>query len=110
LQQSGSKSGKFVESSRKATFSFGQFQNSAFVNNQVLPLTAGDLGLNLQWQPHPDFYAILGVGPNSTPAGSPPWNRLSSDDIFDLLETAFVPTIWADSGPAPIGCSPLRRR
>src|SRR5262249_11017581 len=61
--------------------------------------TAGNFGLNLQWQPHPDVYAILGVGPNNAPAGSPPWTRLSRGGMSYLLETAFVPADLGGLGP-----------
>ena len=97
----------YLDTNAYANFSFGQFQNSAFVNSQVLPLTAGNLGLNLQWQPHSDFYAILGVGPNSAPAGSPPWKRLSSDDMSYLLEAAFVPSDLGGLGPGAYRLQPF---
>lgn len=97
----------YLDTNAYANFAFGQFQNSAFVNSQVLPLTTGNLGLTLQWQPHSDFYAILGVGPNSAPAGSPPWNRLSSDDMSYLLETAFVPSDLDGLGPGAYRLQPF---
>src|SRR5262249_36527110 len=97
----------YLDTNTYANFSFGQFQNSAFVNSQVVPLTAGNFGLNLQWQPHPDVYAILGVGPNNAPAGSPPWTRLSRGGMSYLLETAFVPADLGGLGPGAYRLQPF---
>ncbi len=97
----------YLDTNAYANFSFGQFQNSAFVNSQVLPLTTGNLGLNLQWQPHADMYAILGVGPNQAPPGSPPWNDLSGDDMSYLLEAAFVPGDLHGLGPGAYRLQPF---
>jgi porin len=97
----------YLDTNAYANFSFGQFQNSAFVNSHVLPLTTGNFGLNLQWQPHPDFYAILGVGPNNAPPGSPPWKRLSGSDMSYLLEAAFVPSDLGGLGPGAYRLQPF---
>ena len=97
----------YLDTNAYANFSFGQFQNSAFVNSQVLPLTVGNLGLNLQWQPHADFYAIFGVGPNNATAGSPPWNELSGGDMSYLLEAAFVPGDLGGLGPGAYRLQPF---
>ena len=97
----------YLDTNAYANFSFGQLQNSAFVNSHVLPLTTGNFGLNLQWQPHDDFYGILGVGPNSTPAGSPPWDEISGGDMSYLLEAGFVPRDLGGLGPGAYRLQPF---
>ncbi len=97
----------YIDTNAYANFSFGQFQNGAFVNSQVLPLSTGNFGLNLQWQPHADFYAIVGVGPNNTPPGSRPWNDLSGSDMSYLLEAGFVPSDFGGLGPGAYRLQPF---
>lgn len=97
----------YLDTNAYANFSFGQFQNSAFVNSQVLPLSTGNFGLNLQWQPHADFYAIVGVGPNNAPPGSPPWTDPNGNDMSYLLEAGFVPSNLGGLGPGAYRLQPF---
>ena len=97
----------YLDVNAYANFSLGQFLNSAFVNSQVLPLTAGNFGLNVQWQPDGDFYAILGVGPNNAAAGAPPWDDVGGDNMSYLLEAGFAPSDLAGLGPGAYRLQPF---
>src|SRR5262245_55815322 len=50
----------------------GQFLNSALINSMVLPLPSYNFGVNLQWQPHPDFYVMTGATAGNATAGQAP--------------------------------------
>lgn len=80
----------YVDTNPYANFSLGQFQNSALVNSQVLPITAGNLGVNLQWQPCRDVYTVLDIGPNNTPPQSSPFDHLRGGDLSYVLEVGVL--------------------
>ena len=65
----------YLDNNTYASSSFSQFQNSAFLNSMVLPITSGSLGMNLQWQPDDDRYFLLGVGQNNESLARSPLNR-----------------------------------
>jgi carbohydrate-selective porin OprB len=51
----------------------GQYINSALINSMVLPLSAGNFGGNLQWQPLPEWYGMVGASVGKAPSGYVPW-------------------------------------
>ena len=55
----------------------GQFINSALIDSRVLPLTENNFGLNLQWQPLPEWYAMAGASAGRNNAGYAPWTDLT---------------------------------
>ena len=97
----------YLDTNAYANFSLGQFQNSAFVNSQVLPTTAGNLGLDLQWQPSRDWYTVLGVGPNNATPKTSPFDELSGDDMSYILEVGYVPDQVARLGPGAYRLQPF---
>ena len=51
----------YFDANAYAHSAHSQFLNSALVHSQVLPLAQYNLGLNLQWQPHKDWYVMAGA-------------------------------------------------
>jgi len=81
----------YLDANTYANISHGQFLNSALVNSGVLPLPYNNLGLNLQYQPSPQWYLMLGTGANNQGAGQSPFNNLGFDNWSYLLELGLTP-------------------
>ena len=47
----------------------GEFMNSALIHSQVMPLAEYNFGVNLQWQPRDEWYAMAGASVGNAPAG-----------------------------------------
>ena len=97
----------YLDTNAYANSPFGQFANSALANSQVLPLTAGNLGASLQWQPLDDAYLMLGAGGNRTPAGGAPWDHLGAGDMSYVLEMGHVPDDALGIGPGAYRLQPF---
>ena len=61
----------------------GEFMNSALVHSEVLPLAEYNFGLNLQWQPRKEWYAMLGASAGDA-ARRQSLRRLPRVDGFQL--------------------------
>jgi len=97
----------YLDANAYANSTLAQFQNNAFANSQVLPLTAGTLGMNLQWQPIDDAYLMLGLGPNDTPPGGAPWDHLGGGNMSYIFETGYVPDDLFHVGPGAYRLQPF---
>lgn len=81
----------YLDSNVYAQSGRGQFMNSALINSMVLPLPSYHFGLNLQWQPHKEFYAMLGASTGGNPGGFPPWYHFSWEDWSLEWEFGYAP-------------------
>jgi carbohydrate-selective porin (OprB family) len=97
----------YVDTNPYANSTLTQFQNGALANSQVLPLTAGNLGANLQWEPVDDAYLAFGAGGNATPPGGRPWGHLAAADMSYLLEIGWVPGDALHLGPGGYRLQPF---
>jgi hypothetical protein len=97
----------YLDTNAYANSTFAQFQNDAFGNSQVLPLTAGTLGMNLQWQPIDDAYLMLGVGPNDTRPGRVPWEHVDGGNMSYVFEMGYVPDDLLHLGPGAYRLQPF---
>ena len=76
-----------------------KFMNSALINSQVLPLAQYDFGLNLQWQPLDEWYAMAGASLGDAKAGNVPWTDYSSRNWSLPGEIGYAPRNFFDLGP-----------
>jgi porin len=81
----------YIDGNAYASSGRGEFINSALIHSQVLPLPQYNFGLNLQWQPAPEWYGIIGSSLGAGNPGQTPW-------------TDFTTKVW--SLPAEIGYAP----
>jgi hypothetical protein len=97
----------YLDTNAYANSTLSQFQSGALANSQVLPLTAGGLGMNLQWQPVDDAYAMLGVSSSDTPPGGSTWDHLGSGNMSYILETGWVRDDVLGMGPGAYRLQPF---
>jgi len=77
----------------------GQFINSALINSMVLPLRDNNFGVNLQWQPRDEWYAMFGATVGNAPAGQLPWTDFSWHDWSLIGEIGYAPENLLGLGP-----------
>ncbi len=97
----------YLDANAYANNNRGQFINSALKNSQVLPLPDYNLGINLQWQPHPDWYAILGTSAGDTKAGHKPWDNFENHNWSVVGEVGYAPVDVAGLGPGVYRIQPF---
>jgi porin len=83
--------GNYLDVNTYANSGRGQFMNSALINSMVLPLPAYNFGVNLQWQPQPDFYAMVGASAGNASGGQTPWTNFSWQDWSVQWEFGYAP-------------------
>jgi hypothetical protein len=77
----------------------GQFLNSALINSMVMPLKNNTLGLNLQCQPHDDWYAMIGTSVGNAPDDQVPWTDFTWHDWALIGEVGYAPDDFLGLGP-----------
>jgi porin len=85
----------------------GQFLNSALINSMVLPLPAFNFGVNLQWQPASEFYAMAGATAGNASAGQTPWTNFSWQDWSVEWEFGYAPHDFLGLGPGVYRVQPF---
>jgi hypothetical protein len=88
----------YLDGNAAAHTARGEFMNSALVHSQVLPLAEYNVGLNLQWQPKDEWYAMLGVSAGNAPAGQAPWTDFSWDHWSMVGEFGYAPNDFLGLG------------
>ncbi len=88
----------------------GQFLNSALINSMVLPLPSFNFGLNLQWQPAEELYAMVGATAGNASAGQTPWTDFSWQDWSVVSEFGFAPEDFLGLGPGVYRVQPFLAR
>jgi carbohydrate-selective porin OprB len=84
-----------------------KFINSALINSQVLPLSEYNFGLNLQWQPADEWYAMAGGSMGNAPAGFVPWTDFSAENWSLPGEIGYAPRNLFDLGPGVYRIQPF---
>jgi porin len=85
----------------------GQFLNSALINSMVMPLPGYNFGLNLQWQPVREWYAMIGSSFGNAHAGQAPWTDFSWDTWNLLGEFGYAPRNCLGLGPGVYRVQPF---
>jgi porin len=99
--------GNYFDANTYANSGRGQYLNSALINSMVLPLPAYNFGANLQWQPRPDWYAMLGGSVGKAPAGQVPWTDFNWNNWSLLSEFGFAPKDVLGLGPGVYRIQPF---
>jgi porin len=102
--------GNYIDANTYANTGRGQFTNSALINSMVLPLPAYNYGLNLQWQPSNDWYAMFGTSVGNATAGESPSANFSWEDWSLLWEVGYAPSDFLGLGPGVYRIQPFLAR
>jgi hypothetical protein len=99
--------GNYMDRNAYAQSSGNEFFNSAFCHSMVLPLASYNFGLNLQWQPLPQWYGMMGGSVGDAAAGTAPWNSLNGDNWSALWEFGYAPSDVFGLGPGIYRAQPF---
>jgi carbohydrate-selective porin OprB len=99
--------GNYMDRNAYAQSSGNEFFNSAFCHSMVLPLPSYNFGLNLQWQPLPEWYGMFGSSLGDTVAGHSAWTDVNGDNWSLLWELGYAPTDVFGLGPGIYRAQPF---
>lgn len=91
--------GNYLDANSYANSGRGQFMNSALINSMVLPLPDYNLGLNVQWQPVSEWYAMAGYTVGAASAGASPWTNFDGNQWSSVGEFGYAPSDVLGLGP-----------
>ncbi len=97
----------YIDGNAYAESGRSKFINSALINSQVLPLAQNNFGLNLQWQPVDEWYAMAGGSMGNAPVGNAPWTDYSSENWSLPGEIGYAPRDFFDLGPGVYRIQPF---
>ena len=97
----------YIDGNAYAHSAHSQFLNSALVHSQVLPLAQYNFGVNLQWQPREEWYAMLGASAGNANAGELPWTDFSWNTWSLLGEFGYAPRDLLGLGPGVYRIQPF---
>ena len=81
----------YLDANAAAHTGRGEFMNSALIHSEVLPLPEYRFGVNLQWQPVKEWYAMLGASAGNNPSGNAPWIDFSWEHWSLIGEFGYAP-------------------
>ena len=99
--------GNYIDRNAYAQSGRGQFINSALIHSRVLPLTGYRFGLNLQWQPQEEWYAMAGASAGNNTAGDAPWTDFNLNTWSVLWELGYAPEDVFGLGPGIYRVNPF---
>jgi len=88
----------YLDANTAAHTARGEFMNSGLVHSQVMPLADYNFGLNLQWQPKNEWYAMIGASAGNATAGHTPWTDFSWQHWSLVSEFGYAPTDFLGLG------------
>jgi carbohydrate-selective porin OprB len=97
----------YMDANAYADSGRSKFINSALIDSQVLPLAQYNFGLNLQWQPADEWYAMAGGSMGNAPAGFVPWTGFSAENWSLPGEIGYAPRDLFDLGPGVYRIQPF---
>ena len=99
--------GNYIDVNTYANSGRGQFLNSALINSMVLPLPSYNFGVNLQWQPASELYAMVGATAGNASAQQTPWTNFSWEFWSVQWELGFAPHNFLGLGPGVYRVQPF---
>ena len=99
--------GNYMDANAYANSGQGQFMNSALINSMIVPQSESQFGLNLQWQPTDECYAILAGSVGNGQAGVAPWNDFHWDTWNVVLEVGYSVENFLGLGPGVYRIQPF---
>ena len=97
----------YIDGNAYADSGRGEFINSALIHSLVLPLAQYNFGLNLQWQPLDEWYAMAGGSVGNAKAGNVPWTDYSSENWLMPVEIGYAPRDFLNLGPGVYRIQPF---
>jgi hypothetical protein len=97
----------YIDRNAYADSGRSKFMNSALINSEVLPLAQYNFGLNLQWQPLDEWYAMAGGSMGNSKAGNAPWTDFSGENWSLPGEIGYAPRDFFDLGPGVYRIQPF---
>ena len=97
----------YIDGNAYADSGRSKFMNSALIHSEVLPLAQYNFGLNLQWQPVDEWYAMAGASVGDAKAGNAPWSDYSGENWSLPEEIGFAPRDLFDLGPGVYRIQPF---
>lgn len=97
----------YIDANAYADSGRSKFMNSALINSMVLPLAQYNFGLNLQWQPVDEWYAMAGGSMGNAQAGNAPWTDFSGENWSLPGEIGYAPRDLFDLGPGVYRIQPF---
>jgi len=97
----------YIDRNAYADSGRSKFMNSALINSEVLPLAQYNFGVNLQWQPLDEWYAMAGASMGNAKAGNAPWTDYSSVNWSLPGEIGYAPRDLFDLGPGVYRIQPF---
>jgi porin len=99
--------GNYLDGNAYANTARGQFLNSALIDTMVMPLPGYAFGLNVQWQPRHEWYAMLGLSAGNGVAGTAPWTDFTWKAWSAISEIGFAPDDVLGLGPGVYRLQPF---
>jgi porin len=97
----------YIDGNAYADSGRSKFINSALIHSQVMPLAQNNFGLNLQWQPLDEWYAMVGGSVGGSPAGHSPWTDFNRDIWSIPAEFGYAPRNFLGLGPGVYRIQPF---
>ena len=97
----------YLDGNAYANSGRSKFMNSALIDSQVLPLARYHFGLNLQWQPADEWYAMAGASIGANSAGDAPWTDISAENWSLPGEFGYAPRDFLGLGPGVYRIQPF---
>ncbi len=91
--------GNYFDQNAYAQSGRGQFMNSALTESGVMPLPQYNFGVNLQWQPIREWYAMMGASAGNNTSGFAPWTKFNLNTSALLWELGYAPKDVFGLGP-----------
>jgi hypothetical protein len=97
----------YIDANAYADTGRGKFINSALIHSGVMPLANYNFGLNLQWQPLDEWYAMAGGSMGGNSAGYAPWTDFSARNWSVPVEIGYAPRDLFGLGPGVYRIQPF---
>lgn len=99
--------GNYFDANAYAQSGRSQFINSGLINSMVMPLPNYNFGLNAQWQPKNEWYAMVGASAGNGSAGHAPWTDFNWNSWSLLGEIGYMPDDFLGLGPGAYRLQPF---
>ncbi|HEX5222118.1 MAG TPA: carbohydrate porin [Verrucomicrobiae bacterium] len=99
--------GNYFDGNAYANSGRGQFMNSALIDTMIVPLPDYNFGLNLQWQPNDEWYAIVGGTAGNARAGVSPWTDFDWNNWSAVAEIGYLMKDLFGLGPGVYRVQPF---
>ena len=99
--------GNYLDGNAYVNTGRGQFLNSALIDTMVMPLPNYAFGLNVQWQPHHDWYAMLGLSAGNSVPQTAPWTSFTWQTWSTISEVGYAPDDFLGLGPGVYRLQPF---